>query len=333
MKCSKMTLGVCLLGLLLGGISEAQGKGNGGGKGGGGGGGGGGGNNPPAPAIAFNSGGHLSVMDADGGNKTVILPYAGHPTSMEPSWSPDGMQVVFNGTISGPGIYVINVDGSGLTLVTETNADYTGPAWSPVAAPDGRFKILFVDEVVTPDGLVAEVFATNLDGTDTQQLTDDPNDLPFDVSWAPGAYRFAVCGVDFGTGQLVPDCSVFDLGVVDGTLAVTGEVSVIQLPGGPLENADSVGWVDWANGSDTLGIAVAQGGWDIWIVELSNPLNAFPSISGKAAERQPSWSPDDSRIVYWRTGPGKDGIYTVDSFGVEDPVLLTSSGTAPDWKR
>ena len=118
------------------------------------------------PAIVFNSNGHLAIMDADGGNATVILPYAGDANDLEPSWSPDGTQIVFNGTIAGSGIYVINVDGSGLRLVTiyvinvdgsglrlvtPLNAYYLGnPDWSRVPAPDGRYKILFNDVIAPP---------------------------------------------------------------------------------------------------------------------------------------------------------------------------------------
>jgi Tol biopolymer transport system component len=278
-------------------------------------------------------------MDADGGNATVILPYAGNSTSLEPSWSPDGMYIVFNGTIAGPGIYVVNVDGSGLTLLKPgaTTAYLGAPVWSPVPAPDGHYKILFVEEVPYVGGgssvgdTTVEVMVINLDGTGYQQLTDDPYDFPFDVSWSPSATRFATASVGLEAIPFIGDCSVYDLSLVDGVLSASSGTSVVQLPGSPLENVEAVGWVDWANGSDTLAVAANPNGWGVWIVELANPASPL-ELGGNASERQPTWSPDDTQVVYWRTGPGKDGIFTMDSFGTGDPILLRSSGKAPDWR-
>lgn len=336
MKYSRAILGVGLLGLVLAGSVLAQGKGKGkGGGGGGDGGGDGGSGTPPAPAIVFNSGGHLAVMDADGANATVILPYAGNASLLEPSWSPDGLQIVFSGTVAGPGIYIINVDGSGLTLLKSgTPTAYLGaPVWSPVPAPDGRYKLLFTEEVpYSGGGTAVEVMAINLDGTGYQQLTNDPNNFPLDVSWSPMADRFAASSVDLSSLPFRGDCRVYDLGLVNGALSATSGTSVVQLPGSPLQNVESIGWVDWSNGSNSLAVAANPNGWGVWIIDLTNPASPLELGSSKAAERAPSWSPDDSQIVYWGTGPGKDGIFALDSSGAGAPVLLLGSGKAPDWK-
>ncbi|MGE5250299.1 MAG: TolB family protein, partial [Bacteroidota bacterium] len=63
----------------------------------------------------------------------------------QPSWSPDGTQLVFVSPCSGPnligqnpardtGLYLINADGTGLTALTKVPGGDFEPAWSP----DGR---------------------------------------------------------------------------------------------------------------------------------------------------------------------------------------------------
>ncbi len=52
---------------------------------------------------------------------------------MWPSWPPDGKQIAFNAPgVGGAGdIWVINVDGTGLTNLTQTASGEARPDWSP----------------------------------------------------------------------------------------------------------------------------------------------------------------------------------------------------------
>jgi Tol biopolymer transport system component len=120
---------------------------------------------PDGTKIAFNSdrngdtGSELWVMNADGSNETLVTDGTGW--DINPSWSPDSSKLVFERTQFGTvpdsdNIYRVNVDGSGLTLLT-AEPEHTNdsvPLWSP----DGT-KIAFhyrthSDEVWTmnPDG-------------------------------------------------------------------------------------------------------------------------------------------------------------------------------------
>jgi TolB protein len=50
----------------------------------------------------------------------------------DPSWSPDGQRIAFSSERDGNlEIYVINIDGSGLTRLTDHPGDDSSPAWSP----------------------------------------------------------------------------------------------------------------------------------------------------------------------------------------------------------
>jgi Tol biopolymer transport system component len=87
----------------------------------------------------------LRVMNADGTGVRVVLDGTGYHVSTL-TWSPDGERLAWAGS---DGIYVVDADGSGLTLAIPGGAD---PSWSPdgariaysigfprltVAAPDG----------------------------------------------------------------------------------------------------------------------------------------------------------------------------------------------------
>jgi len=100
-------------------------------------------------------------------------------------WSPDGRQLMLANDFDGDfELYAMNLDGSGVTKLTDNNAnDYPGrgAAWS---RPDGT-RILFTSN----RGGTGEqnIYVMNADGTGVTQLT--PNDGFNDVgpSWSPDA--------------------------------------------------------------------------------------------------------------------------------------------------
>ena len=49
-----------------------------------------------------------------------------------PSWSPDGQRIAFNaGSPTASDIYLIDIDGSGLTKITSDRVRNFYPTWSP----------------------------------------------------------------------------------------------------------------------------------------------------------------------------------------------------------
>jgi TolB protein len=118
---------------------------------------------PDGTKIAFSKNGRLATMNPDG-TGSALLP--GEPFGTTPSWSPAGRQLAyqaFDGNESE--VFVINVDGSGRTQLTDNAVDDGSPAWSP----DGR-KIAFVSD---RDGN-AEIYVMNADGSAQTRLTTDP---------------------------------------------------------------------------------------------------------------------------------------------------------------
>jgi len=67
------------------------------------------------------------VMDSDGSNPKKLTDHG-----MDPSWSPDGKQIVFASHRDGVfQIYAMNADGSNMRRLTKHNAEDSNPVWAP----------------------------------------------------------------------------------------------------------------------------------------------------------------------------------------------------------
>lgn len=118
--------------------------------------------------------GEIAVMDPDGTDVQLLTDNDLYDD--DPSWSPDGTQIVFHGYREGnDDIYRMNADGSGEKRLTEDSEDDLYPQWSP----DGT-QIVFRSARDGDD----EIFVMDPDGTDQQQVTHNTieDDTP---SWSP----------------------------------------------------------------------------------------------------------------------------------------------------
>lgn len=151
---------------------------------------------------------NIYIMNANGSNPVAITsggPLPNNVLNADPTWSPDGTKVAFVSDRDGTRrkeIWVINVDGTGLTKITtnvQLGTDSGGPyyGWDvePAWSPDGTV-IAFSS---TRDSLLGgELYLVSPNGTNLTRLvlagSDDRS-----PSWSPDSQRIAF---DLGGGPL-----------------------------------------------------------------------------------------------------------------------------------
>ena len=149
-------------------------------------------------------GGNIYVMNADGTNVTRLTnlgwqPEQGPTAPWSLAWSPDGQRIAFDAkhlsSEGGQEIYVVNVDGGGLTRLTNSLMDDHSPAWSP----DSQ-RIAFVsfrDADFEKRDYNSEIYIMNADGSGpvrlTYNLTVDTTrpGADEDPTWSPDGRQIA----------------------------------------------------------------------------------------------------------------------------------------------
>jgi uncharacterized protein YjdB len=158
----------------------------------------------------------LFAVDRTGLNIRHLTKMAGVET--EPVWSPDGSKIAFSGseTANGPfDIYVINVDGTGLTnLTADMSFSYEyAPAWSP----DGQMlAFTSLDQFGH-----SHIYTMRADGTGRERLTSGAVESADHPTWSPDGSRVAFGRSYAGTG--VDVVIMTRQGRVETRLAVPGD--------------------------------------------------------------------------------------------------------------
>lgn len=245
--------------------------------------------------------GTLFLRERDG-EPVAIADVASTAEFVNVSWSPDGASLMFDTEGSSSSIYVVDVDGSGLT---DVGAGLEGDAFPLSWSLDSErvaFGLVPPAEASTQQ---TSLYVTRTDGTDRtlageffQPQGDQGWDLP---AWSPDGSKVAVLFAPAG-----------GIGVLD-----TAGGPAIDIVAGEARNRFS-----WSPDSQALafdGQLPGDDGGSIVLVDIASPDEPRMLTEG----HWPRWSPAGDRIAFKRQG----SVFTVRADGTEE-ALLGSEGPA-----
>jgi Tol biopolymer transport system component len=189
-----------------------------------------------------------------------------------PDFAPGGGQVVFvSENEEGLGqLFVVDSRGNGVRQLTDDEAIYSNPAWSP----DGEW-IAFEKAKHGEWGL----YLIQPDGSSLKRI--GPTDVNlFHPSWSPDASHIAVVTGDGNTWM------VGVLNLHDGAVRRFAEPGI------------GVGSVKWSTDGTKLAFdAVSGTNFDLYILDLET-LMVDRLTKGPAIDSRPEWSPDMTQLVF-----------------------------------
>ena len=228
---------------------------------------------PDGSLIAWDRGGRIWLMNSDG-TEQHALTSSGDGRDGAPAFSPDGTKIAFHSSREGTDdIWVMNVDGSAQTNLTDTEGNDLGPTWSP----DGT-KLAFDSD---RDG-DRDIFTMNSDdGGELGNLTSDSPSLDADPDWSPDGEKILfvsgrgdttsvwTMNVDGSAADNITDAPIFD---ADPAWSPTGDRIVFT--------RDSGGQ------TFNLHLAAADGTPPFARITFANSAqrNSFPDWVGETAE-------------------------------------------------
>jgi Tol biopolymer transport system component len=221
----------------------------------------------------------LMVVNADGSGLTDVTPTNIEKQSIvEPSWSPDGNQVVYSSNADGNyELYTLKVGNASATRLTSTKwpIQNLDPVWSP----SGK-AIAFSRSGLSLTSAAAGLFQIRLDGTAATRLTraiDGEGDVSPDYS--PDGSRIAFSSDRAGNH----DIYILDL----------ARFTVAKMTATKDRDVDPTFAPD---GSALAFVSDRSGATEIWAQNLltltPGPSAAVQLTSDGAPKSHPSWGPD-----------------------------------------
>lgn len=200
-----------------------------------------------------------------------------------PAWAPSGRRVAFDDDRAGTSdIFVVGLDGTGPTRLTQSPAEDTEPSWSP----DGS-HIVFTRHVSG----VSALYVMGSDGTNVQIVPGTEGAR--DPAWSPtddDLVAFAASGA-----------SSTDIKVVDLSSGTVGAVTADDR-----DDAEPA----WSPDGTTLAFErrVSDTNVDVFTVPVSGGIPQRITTS-EARDTAPVWSPDSSLIGFLSNRNDKPGLF------------------------
>ena len=248
---------------------------------------------PSATGAGSDAGGYAYVQSTDGGRTYHLVSAGGngccrhvittHQVLGRAAFSPDRRRLAFSGPITDGsdgryGIFVVNIDGSGLHRITTPRFADVDPAWSP----DGRTIAFARDTKGLGNGYVLGL--VNPDGSAPRSIPGTSGGIT--PAWSPDSRSLVFAAPD----------GLRTIGVGGGTSRLILHSGAVADPAWSPDGRRIAFVHHDREGSDTVAVLSATGG----------PLTPLEHVAGGA--ETPGWSAD-STTVHWLDflGEGEDG--------------------------
>lgn len=242
----------------------------------------------------------------------------------QPDWSPDGMALLFispcenvDGPFIGTAIYKINIDGSGITLLSSMSGGDYDPAWSL----DGK-KILFTS---LQDGMLQHIYVMDINGENRIRLSPKGN-KDAQARWAPSGDRIVFVSYGINPAKVM----IMESSGGSGSQFSRELIFPALSP-------------DWSVGNNILFVLQSKG--QVYIEDYANPKGEKPISDPYKGTTVARFSPDGQQILFdclmdctqaerVESKTQRD-IYLIPIVGAKVPQRITSdpgNETDPAWR-